>query len=338
MIMKYEAYWISPEGIIIPVPDHHIDMVIENPAMFGMTMKKISAMCKKYKEPLHMEGFAREEIMKGLMENGWVRIRYSGKPDSFTIQIFKLDDKIKKHLRKWATGVTKDFDKVPNFTGYRLSEIRPDGKTITGTLKVLTHRPGSRTALPVSKQRAGIIRKIQDKKVRAYIELLEETGLRPAELLSVTIADVDFSRALLNLSPVKSMAGTGRSILLSKNSMEFLKENISPGEVKLFPGLTLSKVSNAWRKACEDAGIKSPLHGIRAEAIAKRMNMRDAKTTAHYLNPEKRYYIIDSHCGSGKTHLVEYLIKKGILKKGRVVESKPKKRTRKSRKRGKTSR
>lgn len=136
--MKYEAYWISPKGKILPVPDHHIDLVIENPQVFGTTARKISAVYKKHGEPLHMEGFAREEIMRALIKKGWIRIRYNAKPDAFTIQVFRLDKKTKKRLGKWADGMKGGIDKVPKFTGYRVAETGPDGASVTGTLKDLT--------------------------------------------------------------------------------------------------------------------------------------------------------------------------------------------------------
>ena len=138
MIMKYEAYWISPEGTIIPVPDHHIDLVIGNPALFGTTLKKITAVYKKRKEPLHLEGFAREEIMAGLIKKGWIRVRYVSRGDSFTIQVFKLDRATRAHIRKWAASVVRKPEKIPQHTGIELSEIKADGKVVSGTLKDLT--------------------------------------------------------------------------------------------------------------------------------------------------------------------------------------------------------
>jgi integrase len=117
---------------------------------------------------------------------------------------------------------------------------------------------------------------MRDKKVKAFIELLRETGVRPQELLSITKADIDFSRFLLHFSHSKSMSIATRSIRLTKNAVKILKNTVSPAATKLFPGLTLSKVSYAWRKACGGAGKRYSLPGFRVKAIAKMMmNVED---------------------------------------------------------------
>jgi hypothetical protein len=133
--MKYEAYWISPDGKILPVPDHHIDMIIREPAAFGLTLRKIKAVYNKHDEPMHVEGFAREKIMAGLIKKGWIRVRYVSRGDSFTVQVFKLDRETREHVGKWAAMVMRKPENVPRHTGCELSEIKADGKVVSGTLK-----------------------------------------------------------------------------------------------------------------------------------------------------------------------------------------------------------
>ena len=133
--MKYEAYWIFPDGHISPLAFvHHIDVVIDNPEKFGYTGRKIKNIYKKHKEPLHHEGYAREEIMSDLIERGWIRIRYHSRTDSFTIQLKKLDKKSKGLLKSWAIAVSGDIDMVNKYTGIKI--MAEKGNTV-GTLNDL---------------------------------------------------------------------------------------------------------------------------------------------------------------------------------------------------------
>lgn len=99
--MKYSAFWISIKGKIIPVPQHHIDLVIQNPELFNLTSQEIEKKYEKHKEPLHLEGYAREEIMGELIAKGWIRLRYVPKRDSWTIQLHVLDKDLIKRIKKW---------------------------------------------------------------------------------------------------------------------------------------------------------------------------------------------------------------------------------------------
>lgn len=128
--MKYDKYWISPEGNIIPLEgsiDRHIHMVIQNPEKFGISKKQIDALHKKYKEKLYSEGNAREEIITELLKKGWIRIRYVSQYDTFVIQLNVLGEKSKNSIWDWAVGVTssgkKGFDNVSKFTGFKILDI-----------------------------------------------------------------------------------------------------------------------------------------------------------------------------------------------------------------------
>lgn len=108
--MKYDAFWISPNGVIMPNTageiDRHIHMVTHYPEKFGLTDQSIKAIYKKHKEPIGVEGGnAREEIILELMKKGWVRIRYVGRFDAFTVQLHKLTDKIKDYIWEWSIGM-----------------------------------------------------------------------------------------------------------------------------------------------------------------------------------------------------------------------------------------
>ena len=86
--MDERAFWISPQGTIFPVTRSHINEVITNPERFGLTRGGIEAVYRKHKEPLGWEGKAREEIIKGLIVEGWIRIRDHG--DYLSLQTFSL--------------------------------------------------------------------------------------------------------------------------------------------------------------------------------------------------------------------------------------------------------
>ena len=132
--MRWQAYWISPAGKILFVPHHHIDLVINEPETFGLTLRKIKTAYKKHNEPLHMEGLARHNIMSKIIQKGWIRIRYNPRGDFFMIQPFRLDIKTKNHIRKWAIAICGKTDNVSKNTGIKICAIGPTGETIEDTL------------------------------------------------------------------------------------------------------------------------------------------------------------------------------------------------------------
>ena len=130
--MKYVAYWLSPYGDIIPLTaDRHINEIWDNPDKFGVTEKELQAVYKKHKEKRGSEGNAREEIMSNLIKQGWTRIRYISTNDSFTVQVFDLDNRTKENVYDWAKVAAKDGSK---YTGVTIMEIKPGGDTKRGNL------------------------------------------------------------------------------------------------------------------------------------------------------------------------------------------------------------
>jgi hypothetical protein len=84
-----------------------------------------------------VEGFSRERILRELLQQGWVRIRYKPREDSFTMQLFTFDKRARSQLKKWTGSVTKEPENVSKHTGYELSEIKAGGKVVCGILKDL---------------------------------------------------------------------------------------------------------------------------------------------------------------------------------------------------------
>jgi hypothetical protein len=99
------AYWISPNGEIIPVTTTHIDEVIKNPTIFGYTDEEIKDIFSKFDEPVGLESKAREKIVVDLVKKGWVRIRSYGNK-GFSVNIQKLTSRIKDYLFDWSVRLT----------------------------------------------------------------------------------------------------------------------------------------------------------------------------------------------------------------------------------------
>ena len=73
--MRYNAYFISPDGEIVPVPQRHIDLIESNPELFGLTGKYLDKIYKKHGEARGSECCARREFLKKIKNRGWIRVR-----------------------------------------------------------------------------------------------------------------------------------------------------------------------------------------------------------------------------------------------------------------------
>jgi hypothetical protein len=133
-MMKYEAYWISTRGTVVPVQHTHIETVSGDPRRFGLTTREIQAVYDKHSEKIPHEGYARAEIMAGLMKKGWIRIRHRKRGDSFTMELAGLTESAKRRLKKWASGITGKEAKVPICTGYQIIDILSGAEVGNSTL------------------------------------------------------------------------------------------------------------------------------------------------------------------------------------------------------------
>jgi len=98
--MRREAYWITPEGGVISVKTTHIGEIIRTPELFGLTIEEIRSIYEIYGEPIGLEGKAREEIMRKLILQGWIRIRWKPKEYSFTVQMIQ-SEKTETGFKNW---------------------------------------------------------------------------------------------------------------------------------------------------------------------------------------------------------------------------------------------
>ena len=97
-----EAYWISPKGELLPVYSLHIHEVIKDPVRFGLKLEDIEKVFQRFDEPLGHEGFARDEIMAGLLKSGWIRLRYQRRNVCWTVQTFRFDKATLGNLKSWT--------------------------------------------------------------------------------------------------------------------------------------------------------------------------------------------------------------------------------------------
>ncbi len=105
--MKYNAYWISPYGDIIGVDTTHIDTIIKNPEIFGLTKKEIEDTYDKYNEKVGIEGKARHDIMDNLIQDNWIRIRFVPKAYTFTVETNSNFNKKKQdYIWWWGASIT----------------------------------------------------------------------------------------------------------------------------------------------------------------------------------------------------------------------------------------
>jgi hypothetical protein len=103
------AYFITPGGKMISTNGgSHISLVINSPEKFGFTKLQIVDLYKKYNEKLGVEGKAREQLLRLLIDKGWTRVRRY--PNKFwSIQVKKLTKKAKDYLQDFASKILNGF-------------------------------------------------------------------------------------------------------------------------------------------------------------------------------------------------------------------------------------
>ena len=98
------GFFISPKGGIIPVETSHIGTIIKNPDLFGLSRDYIKAMFKKHGEKTGTEGKAREEILRRVMRNGWIRLRrHTNK--YWSVQTGTVTEENMGFIQNWARKI-----------------------------------------------------------------------------------------------------------------------------------------------------------------------------------------------------------------------------------------
>ena len=116
--MKDYGFFISPIGKLIPVAGNgtHIVTVINNPSKFKLKKADIEKVFKQHKEPMGSEGTARDEILKGLTNRGWIRLRRY--PQYWSIQFARMNRKVMKTIARFASSILKGVGKYKETDKY----------------------------------------------------------------------------------------------------------------------------------------------------------------------------------------------------------------------------
>lgn len=128
---NFDAFFIKPtkswrKPKIISVPDRHIVTVCNNPKLFGLKMKSdIAPVFKKFKEEMPFEGFARNEIILGLLKPpvNFVRIRYNARIGCWRLQIYEnmntsVCTSILHFLGQIKKGAIRDLRQLSSYPYY----------------------------------------------------------------------------------------------------------------------------------------------------------------------------------------------------------------------------
>lgn len=120
----YNRWWISPESEIVTVnTSTHISEIIAHPEKFGLTREYIEETYKAHGERLGLEGKAREEIMKKVMDLGWIRARDGNGLYMETSNLSRYKDTIYSAIKTFLSeNLMGKFDPV-TVVDYRTSEV-----------------------------------------------------------------------------------------------------------------------------------------------------------------------------------------------------------------------
>jgi single-stranded DNA-binding protein len=119
--MNY-AYWILPKRVngklVIKVPTKHIDDIIKYPEKFGETKESVINDYKKHGERVGIEGKAREDIMERILKRGFVRVRFNMRQQRWSVQVYKLDNRMQDNIFEWAHDAIKQKNVSPESMVY----------------------------------------------------------------------------------------------------------------------------------------------------------------------------------------------------------------------------
>ena len=122
------AYWVKGDEVI-ENDASHIRIIADNPERFGLTRRYIEDVFEQHGEMMGTEGEAREEIIKEVARNGWIRVRHyvNRNSDYWSIQVDNLRRR-KNDIDSfiiWAIdkGIMYPSDEI-RLLGYDNDEVR----------------------------------------------------------------------------------------------------------------------------------------------------------------------------------------------------------------------
>ena len=129
--MLTPAHWIAPDGEKIDVKRSHIATVISRPHRFGVTLDWLKSVyrCQGEDQRFGCEGKAREDIIRFLVMDNWIRTRRYIKPATYwSITARELDFSACSRLLEWMIGELQGTH-MTQATEIRLSLLDP-GKMV----------------------------------------------------------------------------------------------------------------------------------------------------------------------------------------------------------------
>ena len=130
------AFFLSPDGHIVHVPQNHISTVIADPERFGLTFEEIGAAYERHGERIGVEGKARRELLLRVISKGWIRLRrYPNRHWSVTVE--SLTPAVQDRLRSWAGKMlsgTNGFKESDRYMPVKVSTSNGDFHLTIGDL------------------------------------------------------------------------------------------------------------------------------------------------------------------------------------------------------------
>jgi site-specific recombinase XerD len=176
-----------------------------------------------------------------------------------------------EHVRRWLLWLLKERKVSASTVNVAIAALRQLFTTL-GRPNVMRHIRGVRQQHPAPDVLSGteierLLSAATDAKHRAMFALLYGAGLRIAELLALTTADIDSQRMVIHVRDTKTRHD--RIVPLSPRMLTALREYWRarrPTGPWLFPGrapgsqMTRVGISNAMRNCARSAGISKRVH------------------------------------------------------------------------------
>ena len=98
------GFFISPEGEVTLLETTHIRTITKNPELFGLSRSYIESKYMKHSEKTTIEGNAREEILRRVLRNGWIRLRRHTNR-YWSVQTGTVTGEKKRLIQRWARKI-----------------------------------------------------------------------------------------------------------------------------------------------------------------------------------------------------------------------------------------
>lgn len=128
--------WLSPDGDYIKVDSNHVADIISNPSKFGVTSEFIQQLYAKHNERMGVEGNAREELIKLVLQRGWVRIR--NYRNYWSVTVDRLNPKVVNNIRNWVDSFIQR-DIMGKYADIKVYEAARDKMRTLDAIKIVTH-------------------------------------------------------------------------------------------------------------------------------------------------------------------------------------------------------